>query len=81
MALYQVMFEKLTEPAWTRFGIMLKEEGLAFRMSPARKCRSSCRNTPGTIARVNAGLTPMNLAIIDQIAVAVAAYREHSFHV
>ena len=81
MALYQVMFEKLTEPALTRFGMMLNEVGFAFITNPTRKCSNSCKNTPGTIARTNTALSPIFLATRDQIAVAVAAYREHFSHV
>ncbi len=80
-ALYQVMLEKLTEPAWMRFGTMLNEEGLALVMSPIRKCSNSCRNTPGTIARVNTALFPIVRAIKDQIAVTVAAYKMQPSHV
>lgn len=81
MALYQVMFEKLTEPAWMRFGMMLNEEGLALVISPIRKCSNSCRNTPGIIVRMNTALSPIVLATKDQIAVTVAAYKMQPSHV
>ena len=81
MALYQVMLEKLTEPAWMRFGMMLKDDGLAFITMPTRKCSNSCRNTPGTIARLNRALPPISLAMKDQIAVAMAAYKMQPSHV
>lgn len=79
-ALYQVMFEKLTEPAWMRFGTMLNEDGLAFVMSPARKCSNSCRKTPGTIISLKAVPPPLALAIYDQAAVAMAMYRMQPSH-
>ena len=79
-ALYQVMFEKLTEPAWMRFGMMLNEEGLALVMSPIRKCSNSCRKTPGTIISLNDALPPFILAIYDQAAVTMAMYRKQPSH-
>ena len=81
MALYQVMLEKLTEPACARFGMMLKDDGLAFVTRPTRKCSNSCRKTPGTIARLNMALSPISLAMKDQIAVTVAAYKMQPSHV
>ena len=79
-ALYQVMLEKLTEPACMRFGTMLNEDGLAFVMSPARKCSNSCRKTPGIISSLNVTLPPLILAIYDQVTVTMAMYRMQPSH-